>query len=76
MGQVQAAVHHLRTADRCFRVAEGQVRTTVENLRAEERYGGSVIFLYIVEIVLLLTTIMLVEQDVELGQLRQNIEQL
>jgi len=40
----------------------------VESLQAEERYGGSVKFLYIAEIVLLLTTVMLVGQDTELGQ--------
>jgi len=33
-------------------------------------------FLYIAEIVLLLTTVMLVEQDAELGWLRQVISQL
>ena len=34
------------------------------------------IFLCIAEVLLLLTTIVLVEQDVELGQLRQALEQL
>ena len=67
MGQVRAAGHRLRAADECFGAAGDQVQAAAERLRAEKRYGGSMNLLCIAEDLLLLTTVMLVEQDTELG---------
>ena len=43
---------------------------------SEKRYGVSVKLLCIAELLLVLMTVVLVEQEVELGQLRQTIKQL
>ena len=53
-----------------------QVQAAQKCLRAKKRYGVSANLLCIVELLLVLTTAVLVEQEAELGQLHQTIEQL
>ena len=66
----------LQAGDESLQSAGMQVRAAQKCLRAEKRYGVSVNLLCIAELLLVLTTAMLVEQEAELDQLCQTIEQL
>ena len=65
----------LQVGDESLPSARMQVRAAQKCLRAEKRYGVSANLLCIAEL-LLVMTVVLVEQDAEFGQLCQSVDQL
>ena len=74
---VRAAGRCLRPTKKCFRAPGEENRTARQCIQTESRYGTSTnVVLYCRTATVSLTTVVFVEQDAKLSQMRQAIDQL